>query len=121
VKRTGTAADRLSQQDISSLFPAEGCGGLQQRVEPAAEAAAGDLFDGEIVGPFERGVDEAAGLIVGDQADPEAATRRWGCHWAGTSCTPLAGLGRVGSPERNPCLMRNRSMAIVVAIFQSGK
>ena len=70
----GTAADRLGQQDVGGLFVAEGCGRLQQRAEPAAEAAAGDFFDGEVVGPAQRTVDESAGLIVGDQTNPEAPT-----------------------------------------------
>ena len=69
----GTAADRLGQQDVGGLLAAEGCGRIEQRVEPAAEAAAGDFFDGEVVGPAQRRVNESAGFIVGDQADAEAA------------------------------------------------
>ena len=40
VKRAGTAADLLSQQDVGSLFPAERCGGLQQPTDavPASRA-----------------------------------------------------------------------------------
>ena len=67
------AADWLGEQNIGSLLLAEGLGCLKQGVEPAAEAAAGNFFNGEVVGPSERGVDESASLIVGDEANPQVA------------------------------------------------
>ena len=47
--------------------------GVDEGVEAAAEAAAGDFLDGKLVGAAEGGIDEAGALVVGDEADAEAA------------------------------------------------
>src|SRR5262249_41594718 len=48
-------------------------GRFEERVEAAAEAAAGDLLDGEALRAEERRVHQAAALVVADEADLEAA------------------------------------------------
>ena len=62
----GAAPHRLGEENVGGGVLRESIGGLDERIEPAAEAAAGDLLDGEGVGADEGRVDEPTGLIIGD-------------------------------------------------------
>src|SRR5207248_6317870 len=69
----GTAPDGLGDEDIRPGAAVQVVRGFQKRVEAAAEAAAGDLLHGEALRPQERGVHQAAALVVADEADAQAA------------------------------------------------
>ena len=70
----GATAHRLGDQHIGRGLPHQRLGRLDQRREPAAEAAAHDLLDRHAVGRGEGRVDEPSALIVRDQSHAKAAT-----------------------------------------------
>ena len=68
-------AHGLGDEDVRPRRGVQPVGRVHQGVEPAAEAAAGDLFHRESLRAGERGVDQADALVVGDQPDPLALVR----------------------------------------------
>ena len=69
----GAAPDRLGDQHIRRGLPHQRFGRLDQRREPAAEAAAHDLLDRHVVGRGEGRVDKPSALIVRDEAHAKAS------------------------------------------------
>ena len=51
-------------------------GGIDQRVEPAAKAAAGNFFCREAAGAEHRSVHEFAALVIGDKAHAKRLSRK---------------------------------------------
>ena len=70
------ASHRLGDEDVRPRLGVQPVGRVHQGVEPAAEAAAGDLLHRESLRAGDRGVDQADALVVGDQPDPLALLRQ---------------------------------------------
>jgi hypothetical protein len=66
--QVGATAHRLGHESLRAGGGGELARGLEQRVEPATETAAGDFLGGEPAGAQPRGVHQPAALVVGDQA-----------------------------------------------------
>lgn len=71
----GATAHRLRQEHLRPGGGGKLAGGLNERVEPAAEAATGNLFHRELPRGKQRRVHQAAPLVVADEAHPLAALR----------------------------------------------
>jgi hypothetical protein len=87
--QVGAAADRLGDEDVRAGAGGKPLRGVDQRVEAAAEAAAGDLLDREAVRGQHGGVDEADALVVRDQADAAAVAMQ--CLRQAQDCGGLPG------------------------------
>src|ERR1019366_4240856 len=62
-------ADRLREDHVGMLRAFEAADLVEQVIELAAEASAGDFLDGEALLAQRGSIDEVLGLIVGDNAD----------------------------------------------------
>ena len=89
--QVGATADRFGDEDLGPGGEGEALGGLDQRIEPAAETAAGNLLRRKTLRPEHRRVHQVAPLVVGDQPDPQALVRE--------PAGKLADRGRFASAE----------------------
>ena len=103
----GAGADGFGDEDVGAGGIVEAFGGFDEGIEAAAEAAAGDLFDGEVGGGEEGGIDEADGLVVGDEADAFAG--------GGEVAGELEDGGGLPAP-RKPPIMRYCALLIVPSL-----
>jgi hypothetical protein len=83
-------AHRLSQDDLGAMLFHQPLRMDRKLVKAAAETAASNFFCRNSAAAHESGIDQLMPLIVGDDADPEAAFDQTLCGLDDGCCLPAA-------------------------------